>query len=121
MQKLASSGLAAEWSGPERVRCIRGMWDSRKKRHMSLAKGDRILSGLRFSHSSDRSLEALLRKELQNSPYATIRAVSCRMKDGVLTLNGSVTSYYFKQVAQRLAMGVLKDSAIVVNDLQVEP
>jgi hypothetical protein len=40
---------------------------------------------------------------------------------GVLTLNGSVTSYYFKQVAQRLAMGVLNDSAIVVNDLQVEP
>jgi hypothetical protein len=86
---------------------------------MSLAEEDRVFSGRRSTHSSNRSLEALLRAELQKSPYATIRAVSCRMNEGVLTLNGSVTSYYFKQVAQRLAMGLLKESAIVVNELQV--
>ena len=53
---------------------------------MSLAEEDRVFSGRRSTHLSDRSHEALLRAELQKSPYATIRAVSCRMNDGVLVV-----------------------------------
>ncbi len=89
---------------------------------MSLAEGNRVLySGRRGPVSSDKAFEALVRTELLKSPYGAIRTVSCQMNDGVLTLTGCVPSYYLKQVAQRLALNVLQNLAVVVNQLQVEP
>jgi hypothetical protein len=43
------------------------------------------------------------------------------MKEQVLTLRGSVPSYYLKQVAQRLALNVLEEMAVIVNELEVDP
>jgi osmotically-inducible protein OsmY len=88
---------------------------------MSLAEGNSVLrSGRRGQPSSDKALEALVRNEYLKSPYGAIRAISCHVADGVLTLSGSVPSYYLKQVAQRLALNVLGDLVVLVNQLQVE-
>jgi BON domain-containing protein len=88
---------------------------------MSLADGNWVLrSGRRGHVPVDQALEALVRTEFVKSPYGAIRAVSCRMNDGVLTLSGSVPSYYLKQIAQRLALNALGEGAVLVNQLQVE-
>ena len=36
----------------------------------------------------------------QESPYLAIRQIECSYEDGVLTISGSVPSYYLKQLAQ---------------------
>ncbi len=66
------------------------------------------------------ALELAVQAELRKSPYAAIRAVSCELSEGTLTLRGSVPSYYLKQVAQRLALGRLGGVAAIENRLQVE-
>jgi osmotically-inducible protein OsmY len=88
---------------------------------MSHAERNRTLcSGRRDFDTVDQSYAALVRAELLKSPYLPIRAVSCRLDDGVLTLKGKVPSYYFKQVAQRIAMDAIGGLAAVDNQLQVE-
>jgi osmotically-inducible protein OsmY len=88
---------------------------------MSLADGNWVLrSGRRGQGSSDQAMEDRVRTELVKSPYGAIRAVSCRVNDGVLTLSGSVPSYYLKQIAQRLALNALGEGTVLVNQLQVE-
>jgi len=42
------------------------------------------------------------RSRLCNSGYYELRLVSCDFHQGVLTLRGSVSSFYLKQVAQTL-------------------
>jgi hypothetical protein len=78
-------------------------------------------SGRRDPISSDQAIETLVHAEFLKSPYGAIRAVSCQMNDGLLTLSGCVPSYYLKQVAQRLALNVLQGLAVIVNQLRVEP
>jgi len=68
----------------------------------------------------DQSIALLVRAELLKSPYSAIRAVACRSQDDVLILSGRVPSYYFKQVAQRLAMDAIGGLATIDNQLQVE-
>jgi len=68
----------------------------------------------------DQTVASCVRAELLKSPYPQIRAVACRSDDGVLTLSGRVPSYYFKQVAQRLAMVATGGLAAIDNQLQVE-
>ncbi|MDA1052569.1 MAG: BON domain-containing protein [Planctomycetota bacterium] len=43
---------------------------------------------------------------LQHSPYRTIRRISCRFDDGVLTLVGKVPTYHHKQLAQTAVAGL---------------
>lgn len=43
---------------------------------------------------------------LQHSPYRTIRTVSCRFADGVLTLVGRVPTFHHKQLAQTAIAGL---------------
>jgi BON domain len=89
---------------------------------MSLAEGNWVrYAGMRGPDLSDQTCEALVRAELRQSPYGAIRTVACQMNGGVLTLSGSVPSYYLKQVAQRLALNVLRDAGEIVNQLRVEP
>jgi hypothetical protein len=88
---------------------------------MSHAERNQVLcSGRGEVGQVDKSLESLVRAELLKSPYPPIRAVSCRLNVGVLTLRGSVPSYYLKQVAQRLAIAVIADRVAIENQLQVE-
>lgn len=41
-------------------------------------------------------------RRLSQSPYIELRSVSCSVREGVLTLLGSVPSYYLKQMAQNV-------------------
>jgi hypothetical protein len=43
------------------------------------------------------------------------------LNERVLTLTGRVSSYYLKQIAQRIALDRLDGTATVVNELHVEP
>ena len=85
-----------------------------RRRELNLCLGAKD-HGLQRPH-----LRALIRLELMKSPYGAIRDISCLMNDGVLTLKGSVPSYYFKQVAQRIALNVLPETATIINELEVE-
>ena len=55
---------------------------------------------------------------LRQAPYAALRQVSCRLRDGVLTLRGRVPSYYLKQTAQALLIS-LDDVLQINNELDV--
>ena len=51
-------------------------------------------------HPSHRSPADFAREILQENPYHSFRQLECRFHDGVLTVCGSVPSFYLKQVAQ---------------------
>jgi hypothetical protein len=65
-----------------------------------------------------RLVEAEALSWLRESGYRQLRAVSCEFHEGVLTLRGSVSSFYLKQVAQTLLRG-LRSIAEVNNRLEV--
>jgi hypothetical protein len=43
-----------------------------------------------------------IERRLQASSYFALRLVRCRLKNGTVTLDGRVPSYYLKQIAQTL-------------------
>lgn len=55
---------------------------------------------------SDTTLEALARASLTASPYREIRHLRCEAVGGVAILFGSVSSYYLKQLAQSVVLGL---------------
>jgi osmotically-inducible protein OsmY len=61
-----------------------------------------------------------VRQQLQSSPFYAIRALRCDFHEGVVTLRGSLPSYYLRQIAQSLVRrvsGVLElDDRITVTD-----
>ncbi len=69
----------------------------------------------------DRYLESLIRADLRKSSYDEVGRVTCTLNERVLTLTGRVSSYYLKQIAQRIALDRLDGTATVVNELHVEP
>jgi hypothetical protein len=69
----------------------------------------------------DKRWEFLIREEFQNSAYGALRLVSCQVDEGLITLSGSVPSYYLKQVAQWHAQNAVSHAAVIVNQLRVEP
>lgn len=63
------------------------------------------------------SVEAAERR-LRQSPYIELRCISCSVREGVLTLFGSVPSYYLKQMAQNV-VGRLPGVREIENCLEV--
>ncbi|HEY4759836.1 MAG TPA: BON domain-containing protein [Thermoguttaceae bacterium] len=59
------------------------------------------------------------RECLRDSPYRTLRRVSCECKDGILFLRGRLFSFHEKQVAQETVAGV-KGTTQVVNEIVVD-
>lgn len=57
---------------------------------------------------------------LRRSLYLELRRVVCTLRDGILTLEGCVSSYYLRQIAQSLIEGAAGVEAID-NQLQVMP
>lgn len=55
---------------------------------------------------------------LENSPYRSLRDLSCRCDQGVLYIQGRVSSYYEKQLAQEAVAGLL-GAVRVVNEICV--
>jgi len=53
----------------------------------------------------DSPLETLQRR-FQDSHHQQLRQVLCHFHEGVMTLRGTVTSFYVKQLAQGLIAGV---------------
>jgi hypothetical protein len=58
------------------------------------------------------------RKRLAKTGYRSLGSVRCQFGDGILTLHGSVPSYYHKQVAQEAIRNVT-DVGAIVNELNV--
>lgn len=67
--------------------------------------------------SHDRTLHEI-RARLAATGYVALRHVSCFHRDGVVTLEGDVPSFYLKQVAQT-AIRDLKAVKQIVNRLRV--
>jgi osmotically-inducible protein OsmY len=57
---------------------------------------------------------------LKVAQYLDLRHISCRCRDGVVTLRGRVPTYYMKQMAQIL-VGSLEGVQRVSNELLVSP
>jgi hypothetical protein len=64
-------------------------------------------------------LPARARQALASSPVFGLRELSIDQRDGALLIDGVVSSYYHKQLAQELVLAIAGDSP-VVNAVQVE-
>jgi hypothetical protein len=56
--------------------------------------------------SPGAGVEAAALRCLGESAYPALRCVTCRFDDGVLTMRGSVVSYFLKQMAQTAVIGL---------------
>jgi hypothetical protein len=65
-------------------------------------------------------VEGAARKWLAKTGYRSLGSVRCRFRDGTLTLNGSVPSYYHKQIAQE-AIRRVGDVESIINEIDVWP
>jgi hypothetical protein len=89
-----------------------------------MRQGDGKRSELVAFHAArkaQRHLESLVREDLRQSSYDEVGRVTCVLNEGLLTLSGRVSSYYLKQIAQRIALKRIDGTATVVNELRVEP
>ncbi|MDH3717390.1 MAG: BON domain-containing protein [Planctomycetota bacterium] len=50
------------------------------------------------------SVVAEVQRELRESPYLSMRRITCDYHEGVLTLRGNAPTYYVKQLAQTIAL-----------------
>jgi osmotically-inducible protein OsmY len=71
-----------------------------------------------FRGTTRNAPEAMARRRLDEQPYQQLRRVRLKYDEGVLTLDGSVNSYFIKQVAQTAVRGVAGVDKIV-NRLEV--
>jgi hypothetical protein len=69
--------------------------------------------------NEDAALEARARLELLSCTYGCVRNVACRLRNGVLTLQGYVPSYFHKQVAQSVLLQRLDRVVPIDNQLRV--
>lgn len=74
-------------------------------------------------HSVEECVDEAIRQRLMESSYAfTFRMINWQFCDGTLCLEGSVPSFYFKQILQELLRGVqhveqIKNNVEVVGAL----
>jgi hypothetical protein len=47
-----------------------------------------------------------VQRELHESPYLSMRQITCDYREGVLTLRGSAPTYYVKQLVQTIALRI---------------
>ena len=57
---------------------------------------------------------------LRQAPYLELRHVNCTFHDGILILQGQVSSYYLRQMAQTVVQG-LEGVEAIDNQLEVIP
>jgi osmotically-inducible protein OsmY len=73
-----------------------------------------------FFSSPLRDVTEEARDRLRQSPYPLVRLLSCEFDRGVLRLQGRLSSFYQKQLAQEAVIG-LSGVREVVNDVAVFP
>ena len=69
---------------------------------------------------TDVSAAAVVAEELQAAGYRGLRGVTSHMTDGVLVLQGCVSNFYQKQIAQTIARRHLSSSVVIDNRIRVE-
>ncbi|MEX0715230.1 MAG: BON domain-containing protein [Planctomycetaceae bacterium] len=67
---------------------------------------------------TDHDLRERIGQALQDSGYPRLRSLTVDVEGGSVVLRGRVPSYYFKQVAQTVAMNAARP-ATLRNDLDV--
>jgi osmotically-inducible protein OsmY len=72
------------------------------------------------TQSGDRQMESVVRADLRQFSRHEMARVACTINERVLTLTGRVSSYYLKQMAQRIAFERLSNTVQIVNEIQVE-
>lgn len=72
------------------------------------------------SSVSPLSVQRRAQQILQSSPIRVLRGIQIEHNGDVLVLSGHVQSYYFKQMAQELVLGVAEDCPLV-NSIYVDP
>jgi hypothetical protein len=53
-------------------------------------------------HVTPFTITEMAERKLHSQPYQPLKNISCDWRDGVLVLQGSLPSYYLKQVAQEV-------------------
>ncbi|MFC1597030.1 BON domain-containing protein [Planctomycetota bacterium] len=90
---------------------------------MSLARERKSPGCSRGNGASVQAWKGVVEEEagarLRCSAYGDIRGVTCEFHEGVLTLRGRVPSYYMKQIAQSLVLG-MEGAEEINNRLEVE-
>jgi hypothetical protein len=74
--------------------------------------------GLAFEARPSVEVALMARGSLEQSPYWSIRRVSCEYRHGLLFLRGRLGSFYHKQLAQE-AVSDVKGVLQVVNEIEV--
>ncbi len=65
----------------------------------------------------DQTIAEEVESVFRESPYHQLRRITCESRAGVLTLHGTVSSFYLKQQAQAVAQAI---EAVVDVDNQIE-
>ena len=68
--------------------------------------------------ASDSVAQAIARMHLRQSQYADVRRVKCHVRDGILRLQGRVSSFFHKQLAFAAVQGVPAVNTIY-NEVEV--
>lgn len=71
------------------------------------------------NRSRKQQVESRVRDRLRASPYHSVRDVQCEYDTGVLTLRGTMPSYYCVQLAITLARALLDRDVEIRNSMQV--
>ena len=64
-------------------------------------------------------VEARVHASLEHGCYEGLRRLQFKLLDGVLTLRGRVSSYYYKQLAQELVRSRWKGAFDIRNEVEV--
>lgn len=73
---------------------------------------------LRLSQTCTCGIVTGVKNRWASSGYASLTTIECAYVDGVLVIRGTVSSYYYKQLAQECARGV-QGIQQIVNELTV--
>jgi osmotically-inducible protein OsmY len=68
------------------------------------------------NHSETKS--RIAQQRIRRSSHAEVRGVRCEVRNGILYLRGTVTSFYLKQLSQE-AVRTLEGIAAISNDVEV--
>jgi osmotically-inducible protein OsmY len=71
------------------------------------------------AHLGTASLAEVVREALDKTGHGWLRCVAVVVEDGVIILRGKVPSYYLKQLAQAIVMGIA-GVRLLRNELRVE-
>jgi osmotically-inducible protein OsmY len=78
------------------------------------------LSSLPTTNRETSTIDHKVGEQLRRSSYRALRDISCATSDSEVRLMGFLPSYYLKQVAQEIALGV-EGVRHVVNRITVVP